>query len=342
MGQGRALPPQVADKARNQFAFADGARRCEQTIEILDRHGGADEARLEALERLGDLRSLLGKLSPANEAYDRALEVAAAPEIAGASPTSDTAWQRRLATAPPSATTSTAAGHRDRVRPPDDLRDRQLQPVVETLCQDSRVITLDPRGTGRSSPLAGPYLLRDHVEDLRAVVEAAVGGPAVLVGLSTGAAVATTFAARYPHLADKLVLCGGSPAPSNAPNLPYSRDAEYLAYLAHRRSLLDVGDDDSVLKLFFERALAEPGTQQLIEGGRQAGPRSPPRRSGTSSLPPTRTGTCGRSSRRSGARRSCFTGSATCCVHSRGPDTWRARSRAPASTSSRIAVTAAS
>jgi predicted ATPase len=69
-----------ADKARHQFALADGARRCEQAIEILDRHGGVDEARLEALERLGDLRSLLGQLSPANEAYDLALGVAPAPE----------------------------------------------------------------------------------------------------------------------------------------------------------------------------------------------------------------------------------------------------------------------
>ena len=259
-----------ADKARNQFAFADGARRCEQAIEILDRHGGADEARLEALERLGDLQSLLGQLSPANAAYDRALGVAHAPEDR-----QRVANKRHRAAAAVRDGATLSYYEHGRGMPaivfvhPMIYGIASFQPIVEALCQDARVITLDPRGTGRSSPLAGPYLLRDHVEDLRTVVEAAVGGPAVLVGLSAGAAVATTFAARYPHLADKLVLCGGSPAPSTAPNLPYSRDAEFLAYLAHRRSLLDVGDYDGVLQLFFERALAEPGTQQLIEGGRQ-------------------------------------------------------------------------
>ena len=128
------------------------------------------------------------------------------------------------------------------------------------------MITLDPRGTGRSSPLPGPYLLRDHVEDVRAVIEGSVAGPVVLAGLSSGATVAAMFAARYPHLVEKLVLCGSTPAPSTAPDLPYPLDAAFLAYWTRRRSLLDAEDYQGVLQLFFEQALAEPGTQKLIEG----------------------------------------------------------------------------
>src|SRR4030095_17239726 len=125
------------------------------------------EERVRALEALGDLESLQGQLQAANEAYDCALAVAEEPA------------SRRIVN--------------KRHRPGEVVRDGAriayyehgtgeptlllLAPLVygiatfqaplELLCQDFRIITIDPRGQGRSDPLPGPYSLLDHAEDVR-------------------------------------------------------------------------------------------------------------------------------------------------------------------------------
>ena len=48
-----------------------------------------------------------------------------------------------------------------------------FQPIVERLCQEFRIVTIDPRGTGASDPLQRPYGLTRHAEDVRAVIEQA-------------------------------------------------------------------------------------------------------------------------------------------------------------------------
>src|SRR5262249_10525859 len=63
------------DKARAQFADAGASRYAREAVEILDRHGGDRAEKLRALEAIGDLESLQGKLEPANDAYSRAVEV---------------------------------------------------------------------------------------------------------------------------------------------------------------------------------------------------------------------------------------------------------------------------
>jgi class 3 adenylate cyclase/pimeloyl-ACP methyl ester carboxylesterase len=259
-----------ADKARGQFGFADGARYCEQAIEILDRNGGEEAERLQALERLGDLRSLLGELEPANKAYDRALEVASAPPDRLRV---DNKRHRAALTVRDGGTIAYyehGAGTSAIVFVhPMIYGIGSFQPIVEMLCQEFRVITLDPRGTGRSSPLPGTYLIRDHVEDLRAVIEVSVGRPVVLAGLSSGAAIAVRFTASHPHLVERLILTGSSPCPYTAPNPPYQLDAETIAYRTRLRSLIEAGDYAGGLGLFMPRAYAEPGTRKLIEHSRQ-------------------------------------------------------------------------
>jgi class 3 adenylate cyclase/pimeloyl-ACP methyl ester carboxylesterase len=260
-----------ADKARIQFAFADGARHCEEALEILDRHGGPAEVRHEALEKLGDLRSLLGLIEPANQAYDRALEAAPTPDARRRIANK----RHRLGSVVRDGGTIVYYEHGEG-RPalvfvhPLVYGIASFQPNIEPLCQDFSVISLDPRGTGRSSPLPGTYLIRDHVEDLRAVIDATVGGPVVLAGNSAGARVATVFTATYPHLVEKLILIGSQPAPWTAPDLPYQVDAEHLAFRTRLRDLVLAGDIATALELFFERAQAEPGTQKMKEGGRRA------------------------------------------------------------------------
>ena len=47
-----------------------------------------------------------------------------------------------------------------------------FEPILEQLCQEFRVITVDCRGAGRSDPLVRPYSTLQHMEDLRAIIEA--------------------------------------------------------------------------------------------------------------------------------------------------------------------------
>ena len=61
-----------------------------------------------------------------------------------------------------------------------------FEPILEQLCQEFRVITVDCRGAGRSDPLVRPYSTLQHMEDLRAIIEAAVAAPIVGVGISRG------------------------------------------------------------------------------------------------------------------------------------------------------------
>ena len=61
-----------------------------------------------------------------------------------------------------------------------------FQPILERLCQEFRVITVDCRGVARSAPLVRPYSIVEHAEDLRAVIEAAGAAPVVGVGISRG------------------------------------------------------------------------------------------------------------------------------------------------------------
>ena len=51
-----------------------------------------------------------------------------------------------------------------------------FQPLIEELCQEFRIITIDPRGTGASDPLSPGYDMHDHTEDVRAVLAEAGGG----------------------------------------------------------------------------------------------------------------------------------------------------------------------
>ena len=143
-----------------------------------------------------------------------------------------------------------------------------FQPLLEQLCQDFRIVTWDPRGTGRSDPLPGPYYTRDYVQDLRAVIEAIGDRAVVIVGNSRGSTVATRFASSHPHLVDKLVLAGLAPAGRHdSPDYLHADrlDAEFWARFD---AAIAADDWPAVVRAFIAQVCAgEPGCQKLIEGG---------------------------------------------------------------------------
>ncbi len=82
--------------------------------------------------------------------------------------------------------------------------------TIPALAEHGRVLALDLPGFGRSeSPLAGPSL--DGFADVVAMLADSVGVErVVLVGHSMGGPIALRFAARYPQLAEAIVLVGGA------------------------------------------------------------------------------------------------------------------------------------
>lgn len=106
--------------------------------------------------------------------------------------------------------------------------------VMAGLDEGLHVVTHDHRGTGASSRPSGPYSIWQMVEDLRAVMDHHDMERAVLIGHSTGGAVAQTFALTWPERVSGLVLSASWAAP----------DPAFRAmFTLRRRVLLEMGAD---------------------------------------------------------------------------------------------------
>jgi pimeloyl-ACP methyl ester carboxylesterase/DNA-binding CsgD family transcriptional regulator len=92
-----------------------------------------------------------------------------------------------------------------------DWENADFRAFVEVLAARRRVIRYDPLGTGLSDRgrAGGHGGLDGELEALAAVVDAAELGRTALLGISSGACLATAFAARDPRAVEALVLYGG-------------------------------------------------------------------------------------------------------------------------------------
>jgi tetratricopeptide (TPR) repeat protein len=202
----------AADRAKQRYTYPAALELAQRAEEI----GGCDlalaEVRPRALELLGDLHSLMGELEAANQSYD----------AAGALVT-DTEERHRIER----KRHRTGCALRDGARIAYYLHgagDETLlfvnpvvyglevfQPIVERLCQEFRIVTIDPRGTGSSDPSQRPYGLTQHALDVRAVIEQAGFGAVTGVGISRGSNLLVRLADAYPDLVRRLVLIGAPP-----------------------------------------------------------------------------------------------------------------------------------
>jgi class 3 adenylate cyclase/pimeloyl-ACP methyl ester carboxylesterase len=83
---------------------------------------------------------------------------------------------------------------------------RHWRPFYERLAQTFRLILFDKRGTGLSD-LGGHFpALETRMDDVRAVLDAAGSGNAVLFGSHDGCSMAALYAATYPERTRALVL----------------------------------------------------------------------------------------------------------------------------------------
>ncbi len=83
-------------------------------------------------------------------------------------------------------------------------------PVAHHLAGGANLLAVDLRGRGRSFEAPGPFGIRQHADDVAAMIEQ-LGGHALVVGHSMGAFVAMMTAARRPELVDDVVLVDGGP-----------------------------------------------------------------------------------------------------------------------------------
>lgn len=86
--------------------------------------------------------------------------------------------------------------------------------LTSLLAEDHRVVTYDPRGTGRSSR-KGPYEIEVDARDLVGLVES-LGPPALLIGMGDGSNRAVHAAAARPDLIDAVVCAAGNPVGATA------------------------------------------------------------------------------------------------------------------------------
>jgi pimeloyl-ACP methyl ester carboxylesterase len=251
--------------AKGRHAVQEATSQLESCLRLAAQIGEDAEPTVRATTRdclvqLGDLASMAEDLERANAYYDRAVA------LAGDEAERSLVWGRRH-----------CLGYAQRGRARLAFYDHgsgeptivflnpivyglaTFQAILERLCQEFRIITVDCRGAGRSDPLHRPYGVRQHMEDLRAIVEAAGAAPIVGVGISRGSNVLVHLAHDHPRLIARLVLVGmpliGTPLEG--------RPAFDPEYLERRREYYLRGDTEELLRLQARFVYTEPDSDEL-------------------------------------------------------------------------------
>jgi class 3 adenylate cyclase/pimeloyl-ACP methyl ester carboxylesterase len=252
----------AAAKAKLRYTYPTALEFAHKAREASERDPALEAVRPEALELQGDLHSLMGDLEIANQSYDAAI-----PLVAG------TEGRRRIES--------------KRHRPGFALRDgvriayylhgsgeetllfvspvvyglEVFQPIVERLCQEFRIVTIDARGTGASDPLQRPYGLSQHAMDVRAVIEQTGVGAVTGIGMSRGSNLLVRLADQHPELVRRLVLIG-APTDVGTSDSP----AQRVEYLNRTAALLASGDLEGLMRYHIGRVFSEPDVADLAAG----------------------------------------------------------------------------
>jgi len=249
----------AAEKAKDRYAYPTGLASCARALEAADRGRLENELR-DCLVMAGDLHSLCGELPQANESYDRALGLAREP-----SSRATIANKRHRSHRLDRNGTLVFYEHGSG---PDTLLVMNpivyglatFQPIIEDLCQEFRIITVDLRGTGASDPLPEGYTLRDHMEDVRVVIETLDATPVIGLGLSRGGNLLIKLAVAYPRLLRAIVTIG---TPSFAAGdvqdyrTPMRQDGFAEAF--------QQGDVETVVRMFMPTIVSEAATRDVLD-----------------------------------------------------------------------------
>jgi pimeloyl-ACP methyl ester carboxylesterase len=227
-----------------------------RAVEAATKHESLEQEWIWAHVQLGDLASLIDDLELANQNYDHALTKSEHP--------TERRWiankrhELHYATRDGAKIAYYVHGGGDETIlfvSPIGYGLVSWQPILERLCQEFRIITIDLRGTGRSDAIVRPYTHKDHAMDISAVVRAASTGPVIGVGISAAPKMLAHAIAADPSLFKKLVLVGGGPS------LELERMPEDEAI----EDALAQGDFERALRIFTPTIISEPGTDEVVE-----------------------------------------------------------------------------
>ncbi|HEU4439311.1 MAG TPA: alpha/beta fold hydrolase [Methylomirabilota bacterium] len=251
----------VAERAKRCYAYATAEASCRQAAEAAARSPDARAEQAQALELLGDVASLRGDLDGANESYEAA-RAAAAGE----------ADRRRIGNKlhRPRTTTRNGAtlayyehgsGEQTLLLTNPLIYGLEiLQPVLQQLCQEFHILTMDLRGTGRSDPIPPGYTTADHAADIGAVIEAAGRGPVTAIGISKSGNMLVRLAVAAPSLLKGLVLLG-TPldiTPGSLSLVSSDVDGRFRAGLRE-------GDLERAMRHFVATVVSDPDTGELAD-----------------------------------------------------------------------------
>jgi pimeloyl-ACP methyl ester carboxylesterase len=104
-----------------------------------------------------------------------------------------------------------------------------LAAFLERLSGFTRLIMMDRRGTGLSDRLDGPLSLEEEAADVGSVLDAAGSERAVLLGYTSGAPLAITFAAQRPERVRALILYAPIARAFAAPDYDWTWDEQERA-----------------------------------------------------------------------------------------------------------------
>ena len=251
--------------AKARHALLEARSQLEACLQLAAQAGGEAEsatraATCECLLLLADLASVDENLERANDCYDRAATLA------------DDEAGRALAR---SRRHRLGYAHRDGARlafydhgsgepaivfvNPIVYGLATFQPILERLCPEFRVITVDGRGVGRSDPLVGPYGIARHAEDLRVVIEAAGAAPIVGVGISRGSNQLLHLTHKHPELIAKLMIVGTPPGNAALEGKPFY-NPDYVRRMAEAYERQDA---DALIRQQAEFIYTEENTTEF-------------------------------------------------------------------------------
>jgi pimeloyl-ACP methyl ester carboxylesterase len=217
------------------------------------------EEQIRGLSLAGDLASLLGELENANQHYDQAVELSTDPVIRQS--IQNKRHRPRSIVRNGAKIVFYEHGGGDETLlliNPLIYGLAVFQPIIERLCQEFRIITVDPRGTGGSDPLPPAYTIKDHAEDVRAVIEATASAPCIGIGISRGGNLLVNLVTTYPALIKKLVMVGTGISPGDL----YKSTGNWATEF---RALLDQRNMGRAMRMFSLRIFSELETRDLAK-----------------------------------------------------------------------------
>jgi class 3 adenylate cyclase/pimeloyl-ACP methyl ester carboxylesterase len=133
-----------------------------------------------------------------------------------------------------------------------------FQPFLERFCDNFRVITVDPRGSGRLGGLRRPYTIAEHASDALAVIRELGPTRLIGVGISLGANVLFRVAHQAPELLSGIVTIG-------APTAGQGREHFSDDWIALQAEMRRTGEVEPMLRLHVGQIFSEPEMHEMLD-----------------------------------------------------------------------------